>query len=85
MQQLERLYMCNVSTLSIMSNRKPRHYSARKSNSDGADYTLTCVYVSTVSMLLIAALLLRVWLAVAVGYGLGSAPGQDPGPRALHH
>lgn len=36
-------------------------------------------------MLFIAALLFRVRLAVAVGYGLGSAPGQDPGPRALHH
>ena len=36
-------------------------------------------------MLFIAALLFRVRLTVAVGYGLGSAPGQDPGPRALHH
>lgn len=35
-------------------------------------------------MLFITALLLRMWLAVAVGNGFGSAPGQDPSPRALH-
>lgn len=34
----------------------------------------------TVGVLFIAAVLLGVWLAVAVGYGLGSAPGQHPGP-----
>lgn len=34
----------------------------------------------TVGVLFVAAVLFGVWLAVAVGYGLGSAPGQDPGP-----
>lgn len=34
----------------------------------------------TVGVLLVAAVLFGVRLAVAVGYGLGSAPGQDPGP-----
>lgn len=34
----------------------------------------------TVGVLLVAAVLFRVRLAVAVGYRLGSAPGQDPGP-----
>lgn len=50
-------------------------------------FSLVCVFVcvSTMGMLFIAALLFRVWLAVAVGYSLGSASGQDPGPRALHH
>lgn len=42
-----------------------------------------CVF--TMSMFFITALLFRVWLAVAIGYSLGSAPGQDPGPRAFHH
>lgn len=34
----------------------------------------------TVGVLLVAAVLFGVRLAVAVGYRLGSAPGQDPGP-----
>lgn len=34
----------------------------------------------TVGVLFVAAVLFGVRLAVAVGYGLGSAPGQDPGP-----
>lgn len=38
------------------------------------------VTISTTGMLFIAALLFRVWLAVAVGYSLGSASGQDAGP-----
>lgn len=59
----------------------------------GLEATLTemtrcwpCVEVCrTVGVLFIAAVLFGVWLAVAVSYGLGSASGQDPGPRALHH
>lgn len=43
------------------------------------------VFLSTMGMLFIATLLLRVRLAVAVGYSLGSASGQDSSPRALHH
>lgn len=53
--------------------------------SDKSNTITKSVYVCTVSMLFIAALLLRVWLAIPVGYGFGSAPGQDPSPRALHH
>lgn len=53
--------------------------------SDKSNTIMKSVYVCTMSVLFIAALLLRVWLAIPVGYGFGSAPGQDPSPRALHH
>lgn len=48
-------------------------------------FVCVCVCLPTMGMLFVAALLFRVWLAVAVGYSLGSASGQDPGPRTLHH
>lgn len=42
-------------------------------------------YASTMSVLFVAALFLRMWLAVSIGNGFGSAPGQDPCAWALHH
>lgn len=43
--------------------------------SDKSNTITKSVYVCTVSMFFIAALLLGVWLAIPVGYGFGSAPG----------
>lgn len=88
--QWEAVRWRNNSGVSCRSHKPPhsrplhRPRPETQMNSDGVRHYFSGLCVSTMGMLFVAALLFRVWLAVAVGYGLGSASGQDPGPRTLH-